>query len=961
MNTSRTLKATIAAATAGFIALGPAAGGATAVSAPASGAPTEPSTAPVDVGQSVQLRVDANGVPNSDLVDFRWSITQITIPGGDIPETVTYPDQGLAVRSLDGFAEPTSNDNGTVTAPVDNHGTWGSVRTVGLMPQDFEVPVELTTKFTLNGEEMLADDMIGADGMVTTEYCIKNLSTKTMEVPITTLGGQEITEKVEAQVPMVAQASTLIPQRYVDLNMGAGLGGADGRGNTQAQWIVLPFTPINQDGGKACFGWAANVEDMVLPPMLIQVAPVYIPEEDKEKEEDDGGSFGLPTLGKPSGGGPDLSAGKNEITAGVAQVLEAMQGIANNRASGGDPLQSIGDALTGFFDDLGIKIVDVSEGLNDTIRKTDKNATRLENLAPRFQTLSRLFTKLADDLSGFTPAQSLINFLASDALADLLTGLSDDAAALSTLSAELQKAADILTEGAEDLPKIDCTVPDPDERLDSKRIGVGAWNKEQIGNAGLKYQDYVSGGWGKLPAGGVGYKSPTEDEGSYVVNSSTDGYNPVRVGPDRTAPVFGSVRDAAQTLTGDENKALEASDLAEYGVVSVRSVTYEDPDSGLDVTVGAYVVEKPQNVFLPSGFISTNNTTADPDSEGDPPRTYCEEQAKNYYDTFSSGFVAKTIAEIINDAETFNKIVEATCDADPDSDDCRLLQAIQGVCDDVENRNECTSATEITTIGRLLQRASNLTERISDLLTRVEDALPGPFDEAQLEQLEELSGLLKTLRDNLGSFRILADLSNTVGGILDGLGGTLRKLNTAMIDLQVTLAGAGDKLSKSQVNLPTTAAVVSDLVEKALQTDNAQLLLGGLDQTKAGFGLVSAELSAFIGDVVAQISAALASIKAKIPGAKASAQNAIAELNAKVNTLKGNVGGMVMAAHQSPLPYGGNPADAPEGTQLAGAYEYRMDAADWNSASTPARYVIGLLALFAAGGIGVLLARRGAA
>ncbi|MCH9801806.1 MAG: hypothetical protein K0U62_09805, partial [Actinomycetia bacterium] len=402
MNTSRTLKATIAAATAGFIALGPAAGGATAVSTPAS-APTEPSTAPVDVGQSVQLRVDADGAPNSDLVDFRWSVTQITIPGGDIPETVTYPDQGVAVRSLDDFAEPTDNGNGTVTAPVDNHGSWGSVRTVGLMPQDFEVPVELTTKFTLNGETVTADEMIGADGLVTTEYCVKNMSTKTMEVPITTLGGQQITEKVKAQVPMVAQASTLIPQRYVDLNMGAGLGGADGRGNTQAQWIVLPFTPINQDGGKACFGWAANVQDMVLPAMLIQVAPVYIPEENKDKKEDDGGSFGLPTLGKPSGGGPDLSAGKNEIVDGVGKVLEAMQGIANNRASGGDPLQNIGDALTAFFDDLGIKIVDVSEGLNSTIQQTDKTSQRLEKLGDDFTRVQKLFANLAERFSDFRP------------------------------------------------------------------------------------------------------------------------------------------------------------------------------------------------------------------------------------------------------------------------------------------------------------------------------------------------------------------------------------------------------------------------------------------------------------------------------------------------------------------------------------------------------------------------------
>jgi hypothetical protein len=931
MNTSRTLKATIAAATAGFIALGPAAGGATAVSSPAS-APTEPSTAPVDVGQSVQLRVDADGAPNSDLVDFRWSVTQITIPGGDIPETVTYPDQGIAVRSLDDFAEPTDNGNGTVTAPVDNHGTWGSVRTVGLMPQDFKVPVELTTKFTLNGETVTADEMIGADGLVTTEYCIKNLSTKTMEVPITTLGGQQITEKVKAQVPMVAQASTLIPQRYVDLNMGAGLGGADGRGNTQAQWIVLPFTPINQDGGKACFGWAANVQDMVLPAMLIQVAPVYIPEEDKDKKED-GGSFGLPTLGKPSGGGPDLSAGKNEIVDGIGKVLEAMQGIANNRASGGDPLQNIGDALTAFFDDLGIKIVDVSEGLNGTIRKTDKTANTLENLAPRFKNLGALLKKVQDALP--KPLIDLLEVLADADFSELEKTLSEADANISDIldNEELIKNLEFwggVLAGDPDpiTDKIDCTVPKPsDDPRDGFTIGVGAWDKNQIEEDGLTYAGYEP--WGVNNGGPF---SPDwqglPDPAGYGPTDALVVHGGIGLG-EMTEAIYDGL-SAAQKPVNAAGETVAYSELKNYGVVYInRSNKWEVKSPNLVPGVGPIKA-------VPSGYLSTYDSQ-------------CTEQRDALVEFRKTGTAPEEIASFINFLNDTPQILLP-------EDIKEIGERVKAFC--ANRGNPCVTAAQVRDLGEIL-------ELVPGVLTKLDNLIVGALGIVEKlptgTEAEDIAIAIETLRDSLGSFAILSDLANTVGNLLDGLGGTLTKLNTAMIDLQVTLAGAGDKLSKSQVNLPTTAAVVSDLVEKALQTPNAQLLLSGLDETKAGFGLVASELGAFIGDVIAQISAAVASIKAKIPGAKAGIQNAIAELNAKVNTLKGDVGGMIMAAHQSPLPYGGNPADAPEGTQLAGAYEFRLDAADHNTASTPARYVIGLLALFAAGGIGVLLARRGAA
>ncbi len=146
-----------------------------------------------------------------------------------------------------------------------------------------------------------------------------------------------------------------------------------------------------------------------------------------------------------------------------------------------------------------------------------------------------------------------------------------------------------------------------------------------------------------------------------------------------------------------------------------------------------------------------------------------------------------------------------------------------------------------------------------------------------------------------------------------------------------------------------------------MSTPNGQLLVGGLEQTKGGIGEITSQLGAYVASLVATLSAALSEVKAKGPTVKAKLQDTVQTLNADVNAAKGAVGGMLMAAHNSPLPYGGNPQDAPEGTQLAGAYEYRVDAADHEAPATDVRFILGILALFGAGGVGVWLSRRGAA
>ena len=274
----RTARAALAGATALTLALAPTAAIAN------DDAPTEPMEirgSQNAVAQSVQIRTDANGDPNSATVTTSAGRSPRSAPrgesGADI--TVAVPEEGLLLHNLQKFGTiPQEDGKGKFDISLNDTG-FGTARSVSLVPpEDFELPVELTTEFTLDGEPILAQDLVGKDGVVTAKYTVINKTRQEgLTVPITSVTGDEIEKKVKADVPMVVEAVTLLPDRFSALNTGEGLGGADGRGNTQVKWIALPFSPLSADG-TASFGWAANVTDAVIPSMLVQVLPLYIPE-----------------------------------------------------------------------------------------------------------------------------------------------------------------------------------------------------------------------------------------------------------------------------------------------------------------------------------------------------------------------------------------------------------------------------------------------------------------------------------------------------------------------------------------------------------------------------------------------------------------------------------------------------------------------------------------------------------
>jgi hypothetical protein len=275
------------------------------------------------IGQSIQVRANADGEQNSNLANFRWAVTQITAEGttGESVDVFLPMAPAPLLRSLNEFGGDFEQTDEGVTFPFEDVNGVELQRTLNLWPQDgpeSELPVSLETEFTLNGEVVSAQDIVGASGEVTATYRITNNTTEMKEVTYTNLGGDEVTEEVESDVPYVVISKALIPQSWARYNPGGGIIGADGRGRWQTQWISLPFRPLNQSGVGE-FGWTAIIPEGegYVPGVLIEAAPLFHAEsegaEDTTDENDTSGGLGL--------GGLDLSNELGTVKAGATQLV----------------------------------------------------------------------------------------------------------------------------------------------------------------------------------------------------------------------------------------------------------------------------------------------------------------------------------------------------------------------------------------------------------------------------------------------------------------------------------------------------------------------------------------------------------------------------------------------------------------------------------------------------------------
>ena len=295
------------------------------------------------VGQSLQIRMDADAQANSQFGELKWLATQVTAQGTGSGDVVVPMDDTL-FRSLDGFAKP-ANDGSAATFTFTDVNGVDVGRTIALYPMDAPTALSVTTKFTLDGEVVQANDLVGKSGVVTAEYTVTNNTTKTMPATFKSVSGEEITQDVQADEPFVVQATTTLPQRFTSLNTGMGQVGADGLGGNQIMWIGLPFRPLSKDG-TATFGWAANVVDGEIPPMVIQAAPVYMPPGEDAAAQASGLGLSLPggglNISKPKLGGGGTA--RQDIGTALSGAKELIGGL---KASGGVIGTALQDTVAG--------------------------------------------------------------------------------------------------------------------------------------------------------------------------------------------------------------------------------------------------------------------------------------------------------------------------------------------------------------------------------------------------------------------------------------------------------------------------------------------------------------------------------------------------------------------------------------------------------------------------------------
>lgn len=209
------------------------------------------------------------------------------------------------------------------------------------------------------------------------------------------------------------------------------------------------------------------------------------------------------------------------------------------------------------------------------------------------------------------------------------------------------------------------------------------------------------------------------------------------------------------------------------------------------------------------------------------------------------------------------------------------------------------------------------------------------------QSADQVQGALQFLSTNLaGIVTTLIPLTAEFSSVLDALVGSL-------VELQAQVQVIATGLTEADVDLPSLDAVISGVVETVLNSPPGQQITGGLTQVGAGV----ADARSILGDYLAQVVVTLQGVGER-------AGDTAADLDAAVVDLKAEVAGLVQMASTSPLPYGGDPAEAPEGTVLAGAFEFRVDAADTNQPNTGPRILVGLAALLGAGTLSYVVGRR---
>lgn len=216
--------------------------------------------------QSVLTQVDPTGLYGESIV-----VTQLLVTG-EGPTEVVLEDQATdGLRNLEGFGAP-SISGSTVTWSIDATRDGTLRRTVAEV-DPMTLPVAMTITYTLDGEDVTPNQLLGKTGFLTVTYTLENLTAEEREVRYFDGQGRPRTETVEVAVPIGGTFETELDARFVEVTSeDATAIAGDGSGNTAVNGSFTLFPPAGAT--TQSFSWSAWVSDAVVPAATITLLPV---------------------------------------------------------------------------------------------------------------------------------------------------------------------------------------------------------------------------------------------------------------------------------------------------------------------------------------------------------------------------------------------------------------------------------------------------------------------------------------------------------------------------------------------------------------------------------------------------------------------------------------------------------------------------------------------------------------
>ncbi len=259
-------------------------------------------------------------------------VDQLTILGnGEV--VVSNPVAGDQQRNLSGF-ERLAQTGGAVETAVKVNGST-ELRT--LSDYEGDLPVSLTAKYFLDGQEIDPEEITRATGELQVEYTVANETGRTETITFTDASGATVSKDVVIYTPIAGSFATVLPAGFSNVASPEAAVAADGRGGTKVQWSLTLLPPLSSP--TATFGYTADIVDGSIPEANLSVIPV-------KPMDNPTASSAVASYESGSQAGTDLYAGGVTLDDGLQQLAEGAGRLLSGLAALSNGAGQLSEGLT---------------------------------------------------------------------------------------------------------------------------------------------------------------------------------------------------------------------------------------------------------------------------------------------------------------------------------------------------------------------------------------------------------------------------------------------------------------------------------------------------------------------------------------------------------------------------------------------------------------------------------------